>query len=231
MKRIYLAIFATVIIFLLAVPPVTAQQNTMPEEESMALKGYKDLRFAIGGGYASRIGKIEKTGDSKIDDLSKKLRNGFSIDAEGQYFFKEKWGLGLNVNYCSSSTSGNNIDFPNVDRTIVNYRESQHFLFAGPSYAVRAESSKFLLIASVAIGPLFYINSATLDGMAFNGNETVLGSHLGITGEYKLNEKTGVGLKISYTEGVIDTVDMNNKEIKFSATNFIASAFISFRTW
>ncbi len=88
------------------------------EVEYQKPESYKDFRIAIGGGYAFRLGKIEKTGDPGIDDLNKQLRHGFNIDADAQYFFKESWGLGLNANYCVSSTSGSNISLPDMDQPV-----------------------------------------------------------------------------------------------------------------
>ena len=51
-----------------AVSSATAQQATPYEVEYQTPGNYKDFRFAIGGGYAYRLGKIAKTGDSKIMD-------------------------------------------------------------------------------------------------------------------------------------------------------------------
>ncbi len=99
--------------------PLLAQENTESsspayEVEYQIPESYKDFWIAIGGGYAYRLGKIEETGDPGIDDLNKQLRHGFNIDADAQYFFKDIWGLGLNANYCGSSTSGSNISLPDM---------------------------------------------------------------------------------------------------------------------
>ena len=153
MKRIYFIALATAFICASAVSSATAQQATPYEVESRTPGNYKDFRFAIGGGYAYRLGKIAKTGDSKIDDMNKKLRHGFTIDADAQYFFKESWGLGLNANYCSANTSGDNITItlPGIDRS-VNYKETQSFLYVGPSFVGRNGSEKFLLATHFGFG-------------------------------------------------------------------------------
>jgi len=234
------AIFAAMAAAVLFTKPLLAQENDEPtstvyEVEYQIPVSYKDFRIAIGGGYAYRLGEIEKTGDSKIDDLNKQLRHGYTIDADAQYFFKEGWGLGLNANYCSSNTSGSNIDIPGFDRTIGSYKESQNVLFVGPSFAGRNKSEKFLLISSIAIGPLFYMDKMTFDGVAVDGNKTTFGLNAGVSGEYKLNDKTGVGLKLSYTLGTINSVNFEGQNIesdeKISISNLMVTAFLSFRTW
>ncbi len=220
--------------------PLLAQENdststTKYEVEYQDSPSYRDFRISFGGGYAYRLGKIEKTGDPAIDDLNKQLRNGFNIDADAQYFFKESWGLGLNANYCSSSTSGNNITLPDMDQTVSSYEETQGMLFVGPSFAGRNEFPKFLLVSSVAVGPLFYTDNITVNGVTGKGTKTTLGVNAGIAGEYKLNDRTGLGLKLSYTVGSINSMNFEGQNIEseetVSISNLMATVFLSFRSW
>jgi hypothetical protein len=229
MKRNYFTVLISVALCTFVFSPAAAQEAYEVEYQT-----YKDFRFSIGGGYAFRLGKIEKTGDSKIDNLSKQLRNGFTVDADAQYFFKETWGLGLNANYCSSTASGNDISFPNIGN-VGKYKESQNMLFVGPSYAGRNESEKFLLVSSIAIGPLFYMNEAIFDGRAVDGTATTVGVNAGVAGEYKLNGKTGIGIKLSYTIGTVNSLTVNGKKEKYdkpvNVSNLMFTGFISFRSW
>ncbi|MDY9919097.1 MULTISPECIES: outer membrane beta-barrel protein [Proteiniphilum] len=234
MKQIYFIAFAAAVMCMLAVLPAIAQQETSYEVEYVSPQIYKDFRFSIGGGYAFRLGEVEKTGDPKLDDLNKQLQHGFTVDADAQYFFKEGWGLGLNANYCSSPTSGDNVTIPDVGN-VNRYKESQNALFVGPSFAGRIESSKFLLVSSIALGPLFYMDRMNLDGTKINASQTTFGINAGVAGEYKLNAKTGLGLKLSYTLGNISSVNIAGQNVKYdepvSISNIMITAFLSFRTW
>lgn len=234
MKRICSIVLATAMTGMLALASATAQQSTSRDTEYISAQSYKDFRLSVGGGYAFRLGKVQKTGDPKVDDMSRKLRHGFTVDADAQYFFKESWGLGLNVNYCSSPTSGENVDIPNF-RHANKYKESQNTLFAGPSYVARSESSKFLLVTSIAIGPLYYMDKINIDGIDSSMSSTTFGVNAGLAGEYKLNDKTGLGLKLSYTLGSINSLKAGGQTVKLdepiSVSNLMATAFISFRTW
>lgn len=234
MKRIYFITILTAFMATAVISSATAQQSTPYQEESQASGKYKDFRFAIGGGYAYRLGKMEKTGDSKTDDLNKKLRHGFSVDADAQYFFKEGWGVGLNANYCSASTSGDNITIPDFEHS-VNYKETQRFLYVGPSFVGRNRSEKFLLVSNIGIGPLFFNSNMNLSGVNVNGHKTTLGVNAGIAGEYKISSKTGIGLKLSYVVGSIDNLNVEGKNVKskekISVFNLMATLFISFRSW
>ncbi len=225
---------------ILFTPPLLAQENdststTKYEVEYQDSPSYHDFRISFGGGYAYRLGEIEKTGDPGIDDLNKQLRHGFNIDADAQYFFKESWGLGLNANYCSSSTSGINITLPDMDQTVSSYEETQSMLFVGPSFVGRNEFSQFLLVSSVGIGPLFYMDNITMNGVTGKGTKTTLGVNAGIAGEYKLNAKTGLGMKLSYTIGSINSMNFEGQNLEseetMSISNLMATVFLSFRSW
>jgi len=233
-------IFAAMAAAVLFTTPLLAQENAETNSPAYEVEyqipgSFKDFRIAIGGGYAYRLGKIEKTGDPGIDDLNKQLRHGFNIDADAQYFFKESWGLGLNANYCGSSTSGSNISLPDMDQPVSSYEETQGMLFVGPSFIGRNESSKFLLVSSVAVGPLFYTDNITVNGVTGKGHTTTLGLNAGLAGEYKLNAKTGVGLKLSYTMGSINSLNFEGQNVEsdeaMSISNLMATVFLSFRSW
>lgn len=212
---------------------VYGQGNNSYEVEYIPHESHKDFRFAVGGGYAMRLGKVLETGNAKLDDMSKSLRHGYNIDADAQYFFKESWGLGVNVNWNSSAASSENVTL--LGSELNSYKETQSILYAGPSFVTRNEGEKFLLVSSIGLGPLFYFNDATMDGVVINGRKTTFGVNAGIAGEYKLNAKTGVGLKLSYTLGSIDSINLdgrsNDLEETITLSNLMISAFISFRRW
>lgn len=225
--------FVIAAILMMAALPAQAQLDSYQEENPEVLYN-KNFRFAIGGGYAFRLGKVAKTGDSRIDELNAKLRHGFTVDADAQYFFKEKWGLGLNANFCSSNTSGSNIDVPELEGTVGSYKETQNMFFIGPSFAGRDEWNKFQMIYTAALGPLFFTDNGTFDGIVVNGKATTVALNAGVAGEYKLNASTAIGLKLSYTIGTINSLNVKGQKIEaeeaMSVSNLMLTGFISFRT-
>ena len=234
MKLTYFIAFVAAIVCTSIFSTALAQQSSPYQVEYQTPPRYKDFRFSIGGGYAYRLGNMEKTGDAALDDMNKKLRHGFTVDAEAQYFFKESWGLGLNANFSSASTSGNNVIIPDIGQA-VNYKETQSIIYVGPSFIGRNESEKFLLITHVGVGPLFFNADMNYSGQSFTGNKTTVGLNAGIAGEYKVNNKTGVGLKLSYVMGSIDNLNVEGQNVKYkekiSVSNLMATLFISFRSW
>lgn len=192
---------------------------------------YRDVRVALGGGYARRLGKRLKEHDSKLEQMSKDMMNGFNIDFDAQYYFKEDWGLGLNANFVQSSAEAENVTLPDAGKVSF-YNETNKFFFIGPSFAYRTDFGKFLLTGSVALGPLFYENTSSA---YLKGSKTTFGSNFGIAIEYKLAQSLGAGLKLSYTAGTINSLNYGGRRVqldeKMSVSNFMLTGFLSFRTW
>lgn len=218
--------------------PVFSQINeATPQREVEYQQDYKyrDFRFAVGGGYAYRVGTIEKSNDRIIDDMNKKLRHGFTIDTDAQYFFKETWGLGLNANMSSFSTSGSGFTIPDLEGTINSYDETQRVIYVGPSFAMRLVTGKFLLLGTIGVGAIFYADNMTINGVEVNGTKTTFGTNISLSGEYKMNNKMGIGLKLSSTGGSIDSMNFQGQKFDSDETisldNIGVSIFLSFRSW
>ena len=231
MKTNIISIIFTAVSVLFCMPAFS-QINEVGYEQNVK---HKDLRIAVGGGYAMRSGSVLKTGNKTVDDMSSKLRHGFAIDADGQYFFKETWGIGFNANTYSSSTSGGGFTMEGFEGNINNYEETQRIVYVGPSFATRLETDKFLLTASVGVGPLFFMDNITVNGIEGKGNQTTFGANVTLGGEYKLKNKMGLGLKLSQITGTIDSMNFEGQKVKSEETmnvsSFTASLFLSFRSW
>ena len=218
--------------------PVFSQINDAASQREVEYQQdykYKDFRFAVGGGYAYRVGTIKKTNDRIIDDMNKKLRHGFTIDTDAQYFFKETWGLGLNANMSSFSTSGSGFTIPDVEGTVHSYEEKQHIIYVGPTYALRMETGKFFLLGTIGFGPIFFMDNLTINGIEVNGTKTTFGTNISLSGEYKMNNKMALGLKLSSTGGSIDSMNVQGQSFDsdevISLANIGVSIFLSFRSW
>lgn len=234
MKQIYFIALTAIFTLAPAFSYVAAQQATPYQVEYETPKKNKDIRVAIGGGYAYRLGKVIKTGNANLDNMNKQLRNGFTVDADAQYYFQESWGIGLNANFGSATSTGRNISIPGISGNI-NLKETQNIIYVGPSFVGRNDLGNFLIISNVGFGPLFYSSKTTINGKPLNGSKTTVGMNAGIAAEYKINAQTGAGLKLSYVMGSIESINIQGQNIntdeKMSVSNLMITAFLSFRTW
>lgn len=227
MKKILLLLLLT--FYAVGLEAQTQKKAVMLDQAS------HDFRFSAGGGFAFRLGQRIRESDPKLDQLSKDLMHGFNMDFDAQYFFKDLWGLGINANYVQCSANGTNLSVPNIG-VIGKYKETQKFFFIGPTVNVRGDFDKFLLISNFGLGPLFYTNDASMEHISIIGTQTAFAYYAGISGEYKISRSMGAGLKLSYTYGSIGSLNYNNDSIvfdgtRFSVSNFMITAFLSFRTW
>lgn len=214
---------------------VQLKRTVRKKSESQNLKTdemitYRDFRFTIGGGYARRLGEIMQSGNTDIDKLTEGLKNGYNIDVEAQYFFKEHWGLGLNFYYNRQSSSSNDILIGDI--MIRDAKENIGFTYIGPTFNMRYNlGSAFTLYMNLGLGALFYRDEAILDGGGYSYNKTVLGSYASISGDYKFNQNIGAGLKLSVGGGSISGEEFGmDKKDRMSLSNFMVTAYISFRT-
>lgn len=162
----------------------TQRRETLHDTKS----SFKDFRFSVGGGYARRLGKKENMGDATFNRLVDKIQNQAYLEVDGQYFFKETWGIGLTVNNAFASGE--------IDRVIL----KTNFLYVGPTFSMRFDFDKFLLVWNVGFGPLFY-NEKLEGSLAGTFDKATLGFQSNFCGEYKLNQKLGLGLKLGWVAG------------------------------
>lgn len=179
---------------------------------------YKKFRFSIGGGYASRTGEKLKTDDTEFNKLNDDLSSGYNLEANAQYFFNKYLGVGLNFNMVR--TSGK----------ISTYKENNSFIFVGPTIIYHYDYKKWLFTSDLGFGPLFYTASYKLNSNASTGhlNMTTMGGVFGISGEYKIAENWGAGLRLSATGGSKKIGDYSDDRLSMSS--YLITAFISFRT-
>ena len=90
------------------------------------------IRFAMTGGYAYRLGKVYESGSPNFDQFSENFRQGFHLNGELQYLFYQDFGIGFIVNHIRQSASVENIRIPYSFSPINSYKESQGITFLVP---------------------------------------------------------------------------------------------------
>jgi hypothetical protein len=204
--------------------PVPKQRIITTEEPETVPSAKNDLRLTIGGGYAYRLGKAPKTG-TWVDRFEDNARGGLHIEVEAQKYLWGDLGLGLNIYYVYGNHSAKNV------ATGINYAEETNtFLYFGPSFAARFGSDRWKGYASYGLGLVFFNNSnSTVGSQHSDGSagKVGFGMDTSISGEYRVNPKLGVGLKLSVTNATTDGADFDMDE-RLSLSNFLIGGFISF---
>lgn len=191
-------------------------------------------RIAFGGGGVFRLGGCAKEKDAGLDKFARKFSRGFGIDGDIQYFFKEKWGLGINANYVRMHSSDRYAPVPKLGG-LGNITETQDVFYIGPAFVSRLDTEKFLLVGSCGAGIFRFVDKMRVEAISIREAKFAVGLNLGISGEYKVTESSGLGLKLSYTLGSVSSNRLQpvlNDEVKrFISSNLMITAFYSLRLW
>lgn len=210
------------VVLMLFCLPVFSQNDDITLEKLMKTNNF---RFAVGGGYAFKLEKPNDTGN-------RKSTNGLILDADGQYFFNDSWGLGLNSNVHAFSTSLSEFAIPG--KYINDYEETHRVFFFGPSIILKSEYRKFLWIGSIGVGPLYFMGNITVNGVEGKNNQTTDGYIASFSGEYKMDNKMGIGFKLSNTSGNIYRINHQGQTVKSEDKVLLSyysfSIFLSLRT-
>ena len=223
-------------LFLVSSLHVSAQDSgTIPvrqvgKSQPAEIESYRTFRMALSGGYSHRLGKIEETGSQDLDDFSRRLRGGYGLGLDLDYFLRENWGIGLNVTYAEQQESDPGpLSVPDFG-AVHNYSEVNRSIYVGPSYTMRLESKTFAFYWNMGLGPVFLVSGFEMPGVRGQISKAGLGGHIGLTGEYRLSKYVGTGIKIAASGGEVKIYPDEADKPKFSAANLLFTAFISFRT-
>lgn len=194
-----------------------SKTNETPQKESF-------FRLAFAGGYANRLGKLIKSDNNTLNQISKDLKNGYALDAECQYYFNKTYAIGLNINYTN---------YKGKAKSNIRYQETQEILFIGPAFAILEETKHWLTTCSISLGPLFFTDKIRQSTSDIKGTYTSFGMNLSLGTEYKLTPNQAAGLKISMTGGNIKSININGKKVsldeRMNLSSIMISAYTSFK--
>jgi hypothetical protein len=198
-----------------------------PEKVTWSEPKKTGFRWSFSFGYANRWGKDpESSGNAQYDQLSKKLRNGFSWESEIQHYFNKGNGIALNISGVHTSASEQNVYVPEYGQAN-QCKLKQQIIYIGPAWATRYEADKFLFSGCVSLGPLFYAETLMPDHFSAKMTAVSFGMNYGIGGEYKLSSDCALGLKIGYTIGTASNFKIGGQTLKSDEPISLSSLFIT----
>jgi len=174
--------------------------NSDTEKYETSQEAEKSNRFTIGGGYAIRL----------TDGHRGETVSGFNIDMNAQTFFNKHIGGGIDLNYVRSP----------------GYRFMENIIYVGPELALKARSNRFQVVCSGGIGAIIYILSNNNNLYIEDNNKTAFGGNVALSGEGKLSDSIGLGIKLSCTIG--GSVKLGDYRERTKLSSFLITAFVSF---
>ncbi|MDV7139344.1 hypothetical protein R3X28_10680 [Maribacter sp. TH_r10] len=97
--------------------------------QNLVNKGFQLVALA---GYGQRLAKIPDGFDSDVNDYPKSLRKGFTLNAEGNYYFNDTCETGLKYSFFSSNKDFSSSGFgPFIRDEIQIHNVALKYFYAG----------------------------------------------------------------------------------------------------
>jgi len=188
------------------------EKAEVPVGNVTGLKNYKRTRIALNGGYSYLVAKINENVPSDFKDYFKKLKSGYHLGADFNFFISESWGLGVKGVYFHTSNSIDDIYVIDLQGN-TRYGEMSDNIntyFIGPSFLNRMISAnrKGALIMNFSLGYLGYVNNNVIvDRYKLTGS--TVGMVMDIGYDFTISENLSWGLQASWLVGTLTkmTVD------------------------
>jgi hypothetical protein len=165
------------------------------------------FRIAVTGGYSYRVGKLPSGLPGETRDYMKKLKSGFNIGADVQYYFNETWGVG--IKYLRFQASGSGVipvETPD-GRVRASTADNIGISFYGPTFSGRlytAKDNSQTFIFGVSLGYLHYKDNGRVAAYPVTITGGTVGSGLDAGYDIRIARKLYVGAQISYMTGTLN---------------------------
>lgn len=178
-------------------------QGIVTSDTTLNKRYYSPFRVSVQGGYAYRLGKVDKSLSHDMADYSKKLSHGYSYGADVTWFFMENIGVGIKYNSLHISNSAKvTASYDDGSKQNGEIRDNISITFIGPFASFRSTSrnSRHTFLANIGLGYMGYKDNAVLiKPYVVKGADAGLLYELGY--DYNISDKIAVGAILSYIAG------------------------------
>jgi hypothetical protein len=176
------------------------------------IKKYPDIRIGAGVGYSYRLEKVpENAGDFK--EYLQKLKSGFNIEAEADYFIKKSYGIGLRYNFFRASNYMDNVTFVianghSFDTVVGNMGDDIRINYIGPAFYYRFfnKSEKIAWLIGVSLGYARFVNNGTLLSEDVKFSSSTAGISASFGADIFVMKNMAIGLNLSIDLGTLTSI-------------------------
>ena len=168
------------------------------------------FRIAVQGGYGYRLGKVQETGQSIIDQHNKKLKWGLVYGADATWFISNDFGLGLKFNNLrSTAEDAVTITYDTGSSKSGIYRDVVDLRFLGAMAASRSvtPNGRWIFLIDCGLGYLSLTdNGRVIDPMAIKGGTLGVCADAGV--DFRLMNKLYLGLSVNAISGTVTSYSL-----------------------
>ncbi|SKA44016.1 Outer membrane protein beta-barrel domain-containing protein [Chitinophaga eiseniae] len=174
------------------------------------------FRIVVNGGYSYRVGKLPSGFSGETRDYMKKLKSGFNIGADVQYYFNDSWGIGLKyLRFQSSGSAVIPVETP-TDYGRAATSDNIGISFYGPTflgrvYTTNDNSQAFIIGAS--LGYMRYKDNGKVATYPVVITGGTVGSGVDVGYDIRIARKLYAGAQLSYFAGSLSkyTIEQGNQ--------------------
>jgi len=172
------------------------------------------LRIAAQGGYSYRLAKVPEDLGTLLEEYIKKLKSGYHLEGDINYFLSQKFGLGLKYSYYQSKNRLNDIYIEFDDGTIATGDMSDfikiNYYGLVLSFRDISKNQSGAWLGSLSFGYMTYYNNAEfiVEKMDITGGTVGMAVDLGY--DFFLSEGFGLGLGFSFSIGTLSELEVDN---------------------
>ena len=173
------------------------------------------IRIALNGGWSYRTAKVSKSVQHpELVSYVKGMRNGYSLGLNATYYFREKIGTGIKVNYFGSKDE---ITIPNVFPTMTGpaeYYEQDDIsiYFIGPTFGTRLlkQNKRNGFVFNIGLGYLGYYNKFIINNQRFINKNGTLGFAWDVGYDIGMSDNFALGIQLSFISGYLTSLKVLN---------------------
>lgn len=204
MKRILF-----VLAMILVASAVSAQE--IVTSDTTVNSSYPSWRIGVQGGYAHRLGKVDRNMDQVLVDHTKKMKNGFGFSADATWYFMQSFGVGLKYDAHSASNSEYvTVTYDDGSQESGKMKENVNVWFLGPmiSYRVLSKNMRHAFIMNLGAGYINYKDNVTLiDPYIIKGSSVGYLYEIGY--DYNIKKNVAIGAMLTMISGSLYNYQTN----------------------
>lgn len=203
-----------IFICLIFLASVSGHAQNIVTSDTTVTASLPSWRFSAQGGYAYRVGKIDKSQDAVVVDHIKNLKHGITYGADATWFFMESLGVGLKYNslkVCSSEQVTVTYDDGTQKSGLLEDKINIGFLGPIASYRVLSRNARSAFFMNVGLGYMEYKNCAVLiDPFIIKGG--TMGYLYEIGYDLSITDRISLGAMMSFVSGTLTGYKTNQGE-------------------
>ena len=176
-------------------------------------------RVALQGGYTYRLAKIPDGADQEIEDHYKRLKNGFHIGTDINYFWNEKNAIGVSASFSQAKSTLPDMQGIDAAGNIIaqgDLTENIKLIYFGPSYFNRTISpgAKTHLLIGFTTGYYIYNEKLSWIGETINITGGTIGFGFSFGVDFLTSDNFAIGLQGSLLVGWLNKVRVDGDLIE-----------------